>query len=739
MRLVQVLEVAASLGETDLFSLVPNAFGDAYMAPEEIGLRRMQVALKIIPRYTIPQRASFVTTRDLPIEVVVSRSREIQEEFRAWADTHYDVVWFSKALTFDLLGRPDLGPTIVDLDDLEDQKITAQLLATRGDGHGGNPAALVMATGSRAQLRINAKRWGALQTAIARSVDQVVLCSKIDLDRFGQPNSSIVVNGFDVPDSPVGKVEVGTPPTILFQGMLRYAPNSDAARWFVSSVLPLVREKLPDVELRLVGDPDAAVTALGDQPSVTVVGKVPTMEPELARADIVVVPLRYGSGTRLKILEAFAHRIPVVSTTIGAEGLGLEPGRQLLIGDDPESFAAACVELLTSTDRRKAIAGAAHHEFTEKHHWGIARSQISDLLVQTASAGRSSARTPRRVEVPPIPFDRTGFLIVGTPRSGTTLVQRLASEIPGVRTPPETHFFSDSAWDLVRRYEFPIGGSELRKEIERFAHSDNSKGLEIDTEALIALVGDPCPSVFDLFDGIVRLLAGPAEIWGEKTPGHLWWWEPIARAAPWMRFVVAVRDPRAVVASSLSMPWQTKLDAPAWGERLHLALATRWAFDQELAATLLDTLGPDRSIVLRYEDVVSDSAGARSAIGRLIGQDEPSGHQDAPASLVHPWETWKQSAMGEVTVDRVASWQTELGSRRAAEVVEVCRAGMERFGYAAPPPSPINKAFHRGYFGAAKSHDLREQMDDYRHYASLVNEIELVPSQARYDREVEVS
>jgi glycosyltransferase involved in cell wall biosynthesis len=741
MRLVQVLEVATSLGETDLFSLVPNPWGDAYMAPDDLGLRRVQVALKIIPRYTISQRARFVATRDLPIDVVVSLSREMQDEFRAWADSSYDVVWFSKAVTFDLLGRPRLGPTIVDLDDLEDRKITAQLLATRGDGHGGRPGGALMALGSRVQSGINAKRWSALQKTIAKSVDRVVLCSEMDADRFGESNTAIVVNGFDATDKPVGHLEVGSPPTMLFQGMLRYAPNSDAARWFVRDILPRVREQLPAAELRLVGDTDGWVAALHDPPSVTVVGKVPTMEPELAKADIVVVPLRYGSGTRLKILEAFSHRIPVVSTAIGAEGLGLVAGRHLLIADDPDGFASACAELLTNTDLRAELSEAAHREFVDKHHWGIARRQISDLLVSTAQSGHSSGsvlrtNAPSRTrQVAAIPTDRVGFLIVGTPRSGTTLLQRLACEINGIRTPPETHFFSDSAWDLVRRYEFPIGGPELRKEIERFASSENSKGFDIDVDELLKVVGDPCPSVYELFDGIVRSLAGPGKLWGEKTPGHLWWWEPIARAAPWMRFVVAVRDPRGVVASSMSMPWQTKLEPESWGDQLHLALATRWAFDQEVAGSLLDSLGPARCIVLRYEDVVSDPDAARLAIARLLGRENESGQQQAPASLMHPWEHWKQRAMGEVTGERIASWHSDLGDRRAAEVVEICRDGMERFGYPAPVAA-------RGLRHSAVPKQIRlslkEQMADYRHYLSLIEEIDLIPSQARYDREVEV-
>ena len=116
---------------------------------------------------------------------------------------------------------------------------------------------------------------------------------------------------------------------MLLAGSFSYPPNADAAHYFVSNILPLIRRNRPDVTLRLVGEPTASVTALAGDPAVTVVGWVPDIEVELARADVAVVPLRYGSGTRVKILEAAAHRIPVVSTTIGAEGLGFEDGRHL--------------------------------------------------------------------------------------------------------------------------------------------------------------------------------------------------------------------------------------------------------------------------------------------------------------------------------------------------------------------------------------------------------------------------
>ena len=102
-------------------------------------------------------------------------------------------------------------------------------------------------------------------------------------------------------------------------------------------------EPLADVRLRLAGQVSLVVRALEQVPRVMVTGWVPDMASELRHADLVVVPIRYGSGTRIKILEAFAHRIPVVSTSAGLEGkINAIHGRHLLVSDSPEEFASAC-------------------------------------------------------------------------------------------------------------------------------------------------------------------------------------------------------------------------------------------------------------------------------------------------------------------------------------------------------------------------------------------------------------
>ena len=162
----------------------------------------------------------------------------------------------------------------------------------------------------------------------------------------GLQRVAVVPNGYRLVDEPLGKVAVGSPPTILFQGTLRYPPNADAARYLIEDIRPAIAGLVPDAVVRLVGVATPAIAALGDRPGVTVVGQVPDIDTELARADLVLVPIRFGSGTRLKILEAFAHRIPVVSTGLGAEGLDAVDEHHLLIADTPDAIAIACARLL---------------------------------------------------------------------------------------------------------------------------------------------------------------------------------------------------------------------------------------------------------------------------------------------------------------------------------------------------------------------------------------------------------
>ena len=232
--------------------------------------------------------------------------------------------------------------------------------------------------------------WERLQAQVAVGADAVVVCSEADRVRLGLPNGRVVPNGYDRPTRPVGRLSVDDPPTIVFQGGLHYPPNIDAAHHLVERILPLLQDRLPEVQLRLVGSAAPSVAKLGSYPRVVATGWVPSIEAELERADLAAVPIRFGGGTRIKILEAFAHRIPVVSTSLGAYGLDVVDRRHLLIADTPEAFADSCLALLSDERLREELVSSAEALFLEKYQW----CQIADSIRETCCICRLT-RAPR--------------------------------------------------------------------------------------------------------------------------------------------------------------------------------------------------------------------------------------------------------------------------------------------------------------------------------------------------------
>ena len=387
IRLANSVEVLAGLGDVDLFTLCDPRRTDRVVP---VGVELARMATTPYPEAARPLlwRASWVGRAGLPMEVAMRHFDPApRASFEAWVRGPYDVVWFSTPATFAWLGRPDLGPTVVDLVDLEDEKERQRTTLLRGVGAPSGTGDRLRRSGAVVQSWLNARDWRGFQRSVSRQVDRVVLASPLDVDRSGLPNASLVPNALRRPEPPLGRVDVGPAPTILLQGSLNYAPNMDAAEWLVRDIAPRIRARVPGAGVRLVGRPTPGVERLDAPPSVTVVGRVADMDPELELADLVVVPVRYGSGTRVKILEAFAHRIPVVSTTIGAEGLDVTDGRHLLIADDPDSFADRCQRLLTDLDLRRQVADAAERLFVERYTFAAAQGRIRAVVHELGGSG----------------------------------------------------------------------------------------------------------------------------------------------------------------------------------------------------------------------------------------------------------------------------------------------------------------------------------------------------------------
>lgn len=231
----------------------------------------------------------------------------------------------------------------------------------------------------RAFLRGEAKRLAKIEAKACATVDTVVAVSDGEAEQFrtlGAKRVIVAPNGVDCSafaDLPTGRSTV--PPVVMFLGTLSWGPNVTAAVSLARDIFPKVRERLPNAELILVGrDPSAEVQAFHGQPGVTVAGSVPSVRPYLERASLLAVPLDSGGGTRLKILEAFAAGLPVVSTAVGAEGIDATPGTEIVIAERPD-MATAIVELLADPPRADRIATAARQLATNTYDWSAITSK----------------------------------------------------------------------------------------------------------------------------------------------------------------------------------------------------------------------------------------------------------------------------------------------------------------------------------------------------------------------------
>jgi glycosyltransferase involved in cell wall biosynthesis len=225
----------------------------------------------------------------------------------------------------------------------------------------------------------------------AQRVDVTTAVSEVDAAYFRSltpqhPERVMLLNNVidvDAYASSPQQPEALQQPALLFAGTLSHGTaNVDAAVWLLDEVMPLVWRQRPDVHVYVVGRSPSPAIVARRSPRAHVTGEVPSIVPYLRGSVAALVPLRWESGTRFKILEAFACSTPVVSTTLGAEGLAVEHGRHLLLADDTESFAGAILALLAEPLLGHRLVGPAFDLVRSEHDVSTAARQIGDVLAQ---------------------------------------------------------------------------------------------------------------------------------------------------------------------------------------------------------------------------------------------------------------------------------------------------------------------------------------------------------------------
>jgi glycosyltransferase involved in cell wall biosynthesis len=227
----------------------------------------------------------------------------------------------------------------------------------------------------RAYFKLQADRMYRYERRVSRASGHIVAVSRTDADEMRR-----LFDVTRVTEIPTGvNIEYFLPPTpppattadLVFVGSMDWLPNVDGVLYFVREILPLIRQVRPETTLAIVGrtpPPKIAQLAAAD-PRIQVTGTVPDIRPYLWSSAVAIVPLRIGGGTRLKIYEAMAAQIPVVSTTIGAEGLSVNPPQDIRLADTPDHFASHCVELLTTPEIRAGLSHAAWEMVNANYSW----------------------------------------------------------------------------------------------------------------------------------------------------------------------------------------------------------------------------------------------------------------------------------------------------------------------------------------------------------------------------------
>jgi glycosyltransferase involved in cell wall biosynthesis len=321
-------------------------------------LRRPQLLLEAL---TLPLQAFFCRVLWVPMRPIALHQLRKHEFDIVYLVHDYATPWLD-----DLPERP---ATVVEL-----QNVTSEYASTTADELSGL---------ARHFYRFDQKRYLKVAKRHLPNVDAQVFVSEEEsallqsLIPENRAKRIVVANGADF-ESLAAVAPDPREAVMLFTGTMSYPPNYRGAIWFIEEILPLVREHVANASLIVAGrDPVEALVDHGAADGVTVTGGVDSMIPYFSQASIGVVPLRSGAGTRLKIAEAFAARRAVVSTSLGASGLPVTSGNELVLANEATAFADAVVELLNHQDRRDQIAEAGH-QFGSTH---IDWRQLGDELV----------------------------------------------------------------------------------------------------------------------------------------------------------------------------------------------------------------------------------------------------------------------------------------------------------------------------------------------------------------------
>lgn len=321
--------------------------------PRERALAQAEGALAFEYRRTPSNSA-------LPPSLKPFESEELRETLQAMAGSGVQATLFDQIFVSALV-ELSCGPAI-----LLEQNIESEILA-QGANRAQGPQRRALQLQAMALRAYEDRIWPAFALRCCVSEYDRQLMNR----RCSQGQTLVLPNGVDLQRYSALPVNSSVEPRLLFVGALDFLPNQDAVDFLVDEVLPRIWQRCPEFRARIVGrDPSEQLChKLSQDPRLELHANAADLHPLAQDCTLAVVPLRIGSGTRLKILEAAAWGLPVISTALGAQGLDFEPGVHLLQADSADQLAQATLELWQQPERRQQLAGAARRKVEESYDW----------------------------------------------------------------------------------------------------------------------------------------------------------------------------------------------------------------------------------------------------------------------------------------------------------------------------------------------------------------------------------
>ncbi|HYV23906.1 MAG TPA: glycosyltransferase [Pyrinomonadaceae bacterium] len=289
----------------------------------------------------------------------------------------------NRNFTATILSRPSVGEAM--LARIRRSAPGTKIIFDPVDTHFQRLAREYRISGNKKTLRAS-ERYRKLESRLARESDLVWCASTEDkhLMQAAAPGTPIdVVPTIHELHDRVFSFEPRS--DLLFVGNMAHSPNADAVHYFMREIYPRIHEALPDVKVKIVGDDPAGELRGYDSPQVSILGYVPMIESFLERSRVFVAPLRFGAGIKGKIGEAMSYGLPVVTTSIGAEGFGLTHGVDVMIADEPSAFADAVVQLYTAKELWDTLANCAWYRIQNNFTPDVIARTINHSIRQLAN------------------------------------------------------------------------------------------------------------------------------------------------------------------------------------------------------------------------------------------------------------------------------------------------------------------------------------------------------------------